>query len=371
MSITQQILAKLKPEAKPYEVRDERIKGFMVRVQPSGHKSFIVEYARGKRLTIGNADVLTLTQARQSAVEVLGQYAQGKDPAKERKAARADSLRDFLESHYRPWAEANQRRRTDTVGRVKACFPDLLDKKLSEVTPWLIEKHRQDRQKQGISPSTVNRDVAALKAVLGKAEKWGAVAANPLKGLGMAKLDRAGVVRFLAPDEERRLWAALATAPDYLQIMVTVSLHTGIRRGELFSLEWRDIDLDRRALTVRGEISKTHQTRHIPLNETVSAALIGWKAQPDNGAGLVFRSKDGKRFDNARKSFSSLLTAAGIESFRWHDMRHHFASKLVMAGVDLSTVQDLMGHHDPKITRIYAHLSPEHKAAAVAKLVAA
>jgi integrase len=310
----------------------------------------------------------TFTASRQSAVEILGQFAQGKDPAKERKTARADTLGAFLESHYRPWAEANQRRRTDTVGRVSSCFPDLLDKKLSDITPWLLEKYRQDRQKQGISPNTVNRDVAALKAVLGKAEKWGTVAANPLKGLGMAKLDRVGVVRFLAPDEESRLWTALEAAPDYLQTMVTVSLHTGIRRGELFALEWRDIDLDRRVLTVRGETSKTHQTRHIPLNETAWTALAGWK-QKAAEAGLVFCSKGGKSFTNARKSFASLLASADIESFRWHDMRHHFASKLVMAGVDLSTVQDLMGHHDPKITRIYAHLSPEHKAAAVDKLV--
>ena len=84
--------------------------------------------------------------------------------------------------------------------------------------------------------------------------------------------------------------------------------------------------------------------------------------------GFVFPSKEGGRLDNIQTAWENVIARAGITAFRWNDLRHTFASKLVMAGVDLNTVRELLGHADIKMTLRYAHLGPEHKAEAVARL---
>ena len=100
--------------------------------------------------------------------------------------------------------------------------------------------------------------------------------------------------------------------------------------------------------------------------------LARWMDQhPGEDEDLVFPGKDGAPLTNVDSAWGSIVKAVKLQDFHWHDMRHHFASRLVMAGVDLNTVRELLGHADLKMTLRYAHLAPEHKAQAVAKLVRA
>jgi integrase len=394
------LIKSLKPTEKPYEVRDTRLKGLLLRVQPSGAMTFYVEFARGKRVSLGRAEVITPTEARNEAKSILGHAYHGRDPAAAKRQARLHTLESFIDDEYGPWAQANIRTHKATLRRLRRTFADFADYKLVEITPLVVERWRSDRLKAGKKPSTVNRDLDDIKSTLGKAVQWGFLERHPIEKVRRTRVDDRATVRFLTNEEQIALFKALdqreerlragrdsanqwrkerdyALLPDlravsfadHLKPMVTISLHTGVRYGELAKLAWDDVDLDKAILTIHGYKAKSTRTRHIPLNAVALQTLSDWEKQKRDGVDLVFPNQDGKPFDNVRTSWESVLTSAGITKFRWHDMRHSFASHLVMLGADLNTVRELLGHSDYQMTCRYAHLAPEHKAAAVNRLV--
>ena len=157
------------------------------------------------------------------------------------------------------------------------------------------------------------------------------------------------------------------TFADYLQPLTLLTLNTGICRGEALQLKWTDVDLVQRKIVIRGDNAKSGKTRHVPLNDEALTTLQHWKTDVETSE-WVFPGRDGARLKGVKTSWKSVLQKATICDFRWHDLRHHFASRLVVKGVDLNTVRELLGHLDLSMTLRYAHLSPEHKAEAVAKL---
>ncbi|BAI72529.1 integrase [Azospirillum sp. B510] len=285
-----------------------------------------------------------------------------------------------------------------TVQSLKVCFADLVDRKLDDVTPLDVERWRTQRLNDGLKPSSVNRQLDDLKSAMTKAETWIKGFSSPIAGVKRVKVDSNRRVRFLSDEEETSLRRALdereerlrqgrdnanvwrrerdyellpdlrlLAYADHLKPLVLLSLNTGMRQGEVFALRWSDVDPQRREVTVAGTTAKSGQTRHIPMNDEAHKVLSRWRTQ-SGGTGLVFPGRDGSKMNNVRTSWEGVLETAEISDFRWHDLRHTFASKLVMAGVDLNTVRELLGHSDIKMTLRYAHLAPEHKAAAVAKL---
>jgi integrase len=396
-------------QEKAYEVVDSEIKGFLMRVQPTGRKTFYFTYRTEagvrKRIKIGVlGSSLTLAQARDQALAFAAQASSGKDIQGEkttnRKIAKeklSHTLDAFLTTHYRPWALTNQKSGQQTIDTIRSSFPDLLPLPLSEITLKQIERLRTEKIMGGLKPSTVNRKINALRGAISRALDWGILETHPLAKLKALKMDAGIKARYLSEDEEKRLFNALKsrdeeikaarargnqfrkergydlmadlyqfTYADRMTPLITLSLKTGARRGELFDLRWDDIDFTNRVLTIRGEIAKSSKTRHIPLSPIAFETITHWKKQAPTPTGRVFPSDDGNRLDNVKNSWTSILEAATIKSFRWHDMRHDFASKLVMKGVPLNTVRELCGHADLNTTLRYAHLAPDHKADAVA-----
>ncbi len=385
----------------------------MLRVRRSGRRVYRFQVRRNRWITIGAVDDFEPDEARDEADKLRGAVAHGQDPHAERRRAHAESLDLFLSSEYEPWATVNLKTgATPTTKRVRAAFPKFLPLPLNEIDDGRIERWRIARLAAGVEPATVNRDIAALRSVFKAARKLKILKTRPFEDIGSLKVDASSVTRFLSAAEERRLrealaardqerraareranvwrrdrgypeWPPFGTYTDHLTPIVLLALNTGLRRGELLNLAWRDVDLERGLLTVQGSGTKSGQSRVVPLNSEAISVLKAWQPADDDGrvvpfrrgrrglCGLVFPGDDGERMSGLKTAFLAIMKAAKVTDFRLHDLRHTFASKLVQVGVDLNTVRELLGHADLKMALRYSHLAPEHRAAAVAKLVQA
>ena len=402
-ALTQMAIEKLPVPSSKVDHRDTRLKGLVLRVMPSGSKSWYCEYARGKRVWLGRADVLGVTEARESARAILADVYRGIDPIKARKPKPVmPTYRVFLETDYSAWAKSNQKAHDQNIKRLFTAFKTLLDRPLDKFTALDVEHWRAGEVERGLSNQTINRDISSIKASFNRAVDWGLLAANPLAKIKKARVDDCLKVRYLSDAEERNLRDAIEAREerrcverdsanhwraergyvplpslrafvftDHVKPLILLSINTGCRRGELFDLTWSNVDLDRRILTVTGATAKSRRTRHIPLNREATAVMLNWRAQSEDTSGLVFVNEQGERFDRANSSWRRLLKDAQITAFRWHDMRHHFASRLAMGGVDLNSIRELLGHSDYAMTLRYAHLAPEYKLKAVEVLDAA
>ena len=411
--LTKRVVESLSPRAAPYDEPDSELRGFLVRVQPSGVKAYYLSYrlaGRRNRYKLGTHPNLSTDGARELAKIVAGDVARGIDPQARRKAEREQAdrerhstLRAFLDGRYEPWAQAHLKSWAFQLARLRSDFAEYLEQPLHAFNPFMVEGLRQRWKKSGIKPRSINRDIQRLQSVLSRAVEWGVLDRHPLAGLKPLKADKTGRVRFLTAAEERSLRQALAEreqglrearirfntwriargkAPlperngdylDHLRPLVLLALNTGLRRGELLGLRWNAVNFDAKILTVVAETAKSGHTRRVPLNAEAFEVLSSWHKHQDSPAAgaLVFPGQAGERMTRIDTAWASLMKRARIKNFRLHDCRHHFASKLVQAGVDLYTVQALLGHSEVAMTERYSHLAPDNLRSAVEKVVGA
>jgi integrase len=265
-------------------------------------------------------------------------------------------LEDFAKLYMQNYSRPNKL----SFSRDQICINHLLGhfkgQYLTEINVFDVEDYKRIRLKK-VKPPTVNHELKCLKAMLNKAMEWGIINEYPLSRIKLLKTENKRL-RFLELEEIERLVSA---CEGNIAAIVTLALHTGMRRGEILSLKWRDVDFNHRLITLLR--TKNGEKREIHMNDIVYDTLL---AHPRNKRSqYVFSYKNGKQIRDIRGSFEQALKRAGITDFRFHDLRHTFASHLVMAGIDLTTVQELMGHKSYLMTLRYAHLSPRHKKAAV------
>ena len=380
------------PQTKPFELYDTRLRGFTLRIQPSGSRSYYARFERNRRIVIGKVDTLSPEEARVRCQKILGNLAHGVHLLHGIQGIDGMTLGMFIADTYTTWVKASRpRTATNTLEKLYRLFRTWYAEPLTTITVERIESWKARRLNEGRSPATVLRDLFTLSSVLRRAVKAGELTENPVRRIDKPRIDRRGKVRFLDHAEEVRLRKAMQARDEELQNLrtsgngrrqyrhekllpllpyfgdhltpaVLLSMNTGLRRGEVLKLRWRSIDFNRRLLTVEGPNAKSRQTRHVPLNDEAVNTLRRWREQSGPGA-RVFDVATG-----FKGAWMKLLKRARISHFRWHDLRHHFASNLVQHGVPLNTVRDLLGHSSVQMSLRYAHLAPDQRRVAVAKL---
>ena len=232
---------------------------------------------------------------------------------------------------------------------------------------WLTKSMAEDFRRarhtgKSIKDATVNRDLSVLRHILYWAVDEQLLAANPLARMKMAR-ERRTRRQVLSVAEEQLL---LGAAKDHLYLMIMTALDTGMRRGEITSQRWEDIDFHRKLLSVTHSKTPEGESREIPLTERLSELML----QNRKDQGLVVDYKD-RPVRIVKRSWKTALKKAGIRHVRFHDLRHTFNTRLMEAGVLQEVRMALMGHSSgSRVHATYTHIELPVKREAIRKLEA-
>jgi integrase len=226
---------------------------------------------------------------------------------------------------------------------------------LAKIKPARVEQFKAERLKTGAKNSTVNRDLALLKTIFNKAARWGKFnGQNPVSLAGMLPENNLHVARALSEDEWLRLRDEL---PSETRPAIEFMLATGIRKDNVLSLKWDQVDRANRIINLPN--TKSGKPLRIPLNDW-AAEILEQAPRHLRSPYIFFRPCNGKRFTDLRQGFKAALVRAELDpSIRIHDLRHTCASWLAAKGVPTSVLKDLLGHSTLAMVSRYSHLGHE------------
>lgn len=283
---------------------------------------------------------------------------EGKQP--EIKKIANHTFRELVEK-YIAWMEGRHRSAESKKYRINIILSHFGNLPLRHINTLAMEQYQTIQINKGLKPASVNKHISILKAMLRKAVDWNMVEEEALKRARRVKMltENNKRLRYISKEECQAL---INSSDMHLRPIVITAINTGMRKEEILSLKWEQVDLKHGFILL--DRTKNGERREIPINETLRATLQGITRRLDIPY-VFYDSLDGKRYKNVKRSFKTACKRAGITDFRFHDLRHTFASHLIMAGIDLTTVKELLGHKTLTMTLRYAHLAPAHKVKAV------
>jgi integrase len=261
----------------------------------------------------------------------------------EKQKALSLTFKDMTEKYLNKYCKI---RDEQTVRKLLPSFGHLT---LSEVTTEVVSDYRDERLKT-VKPATVYQELSLMRRMFNVARReWKWIKDNPVADLSFSVGNSNARYRWLTLEEEKLLLEC--ASPEWLKNLITFALHTGMRRGEIINLLWKDVDFQGRLLRI--EKSKNGEKRSVPMSKTVCELLRGMKVREITGQ--VFSVTQAALKDG----FERAVKKACINDFHFHDLRHTFATRLVQNGIDIYVVKELLGHKTITMTMRYAHHYPE------------
>jgi integrase len=248
------------------------------------------------------------------------------------------------------------------IYHLKFLLPFFSEFPVLRITKSLADDFRKARQHHNpsIRDATINRDLSVLRHILYWAVDEQLLTANPLARMKMAR-ERRTRRQVLSVAEEQLL---LVAAKNHLCAMTIIALDTGMRRGEITSQRWEDVDFSQKVLFVTHSKTPEGESREIPLTQRLHKHLL--EHRKTDGLVIDFR---GRPVRIVKRSWKTALKNAGIRHVRFHDLRHTFNTRLMEAGVLQEIRMALMGHSQgSRVHAIYTHIELPAKREAIRKL---
>lgn len=342
-----------------YVLWDDKTAGFGIRIYPSGKKSFMLKYrvyGRQRNMVIGQyGRQMTLHQARNIAIQKLGEINGGKDPlaikqAKFKSYTVEKLANKYLKEHAKVYKKSwkNDKSQID-----KIILEEWKNRKASSITRVDVDRlHKKIGQNNG--KYQANRTLATISKMFELAIGWGILEAgsiNPARGIEKFKEEKRH--RAIDAKELPRLAKAIETEESpYVKAAIWLLLFIGCRKNELLTAKWEFVNFEKRIITFPE--TKSGRSYSAPLSTRAIEILQNLPQEKENPYILPGR-KYGHHLVNLMKPWQRILAKAGLpKTIRLHDLRHTFGTSLSNTGASLTIVGAAMNHSQPSVTARYA-----------------
>jgi integrase len=286
-----------------------------------------------------------------------------------------------LAEKYIEWAKDNKKTWwVDEGAYRKHLNKELGHLPLKDISVIKLERIKRNLQKKGLSERSVQCYLNVIKHMFNKGMGWGLYEGNnPVtetaktnkKFLKIADNRR---LRFLNWEEADILLDELQGRSPQLHDISLLSLHAGLRAGEIFNLTWQDVDVTHEIIAIRNP--KNSETRQAYMTPQLKRMFCARGPKKARNSDLIFKDRNGGKIREVSTTFERVVKHIGFNKgmedrqnkLVFHSLRHTFASWLALQGETLLTIMELMGHRDIKMTMRYAHLIPDQKRKAVLQL---